>query len=104
MGTRGYIESNHGKMTGQPLIEVFDSDVRGLIERTSHPDIVKLYDDMEDLIYRMFHNVDIWEGKKESEVRDIIRQNLVSNIGQLWMASPYFNKQHPLYLEPKKNR
>jgi len=70
---------------------------------SSHPDIIKLYDDIEDLIYRFFKDIDEWKGKTKAEKREIIRQNLVSDIGQAFVWSPYFNKKHPLYVSPTPN-
>lgn len=65
-----------------------------------HPDIVALYDRIENLLYDFTMCVyKDWNKRKdkyrEEEARSIVR-GIVGDIGQLWIHSPYFNKNHPI--------
>lgn len=78
---------------------------RGIIndDRVPHPNIIKLYDEIEDLLYDFVMCVyKEWTKRKdayeEEEARAICR-DIVGDIGKLWIHSPYFNKDHPLYVK-----
>jgi len=76
-------------------------------ERISHPDIIKLYDDIEDRLYDYVMCVykewpKLREEKEEEEIRNITR-DVVGDIGKMWIHSPYFNENYPLYLTNTNN-
>lgn len=64
-----------------------------------HPDIIKLYDDIEEQLFGQFRAWGLFEEKDEDELREVLRGYLVSVIGKIFKHSPYWNKEHPMYAE-----
>jgi len=67
--------------------------------RPSHPDIIKLYDKVEEQLFWQFRAWHLFDERGDEELRDILRGYLVSSIGEIFQHSPYWNKEHPLYKE-----